>query len=360
MKMLNRAGAYAVRGIAAAESGLDAVRYRLLGRKAPDRVQVLPYAGYRNARRLYLSGRVIHGHRAGAAGEGTLSRMRTMLDIYESDEVPGVQLEIEVAGERHAALTDAEGYFALDLHPIDRPLPPSTRWETARVRARDLQTDKEAYDLPILAPGTEKRLGLISDIDDTIIETGATNFLKNWRRVLVERPEERLAVPGAPALYTRLALREEAPENPVFYVSSSPWNLYGFLRRFMDHHGIPHGPMFLKDYGITENTLISSGHVAHKINAVERILSFYPGFRFLLLGDDGQKDPQVYAQVVRDYPDAVAGVFIRDVGGKGRSGRNADYLAEIEKAGVPVWLGETMEEAAGAAEEIGVLKAVAG
>ncbi|WP_051881558.1 App1 family protein [Parvularcula oceani] len=359
MKVLDRAGGYAVRGIAAAESGLDALRYRLLGRRPPDCVQILPYAGYRNAQRLFLSGRVIHGRRAVAAGKGTLSRMRTMLDIYESDEVPGVRLAVEVAGERHKVVTDEEGYFVLELDGISRPLPPRTRWETARISALDLQTEEADYDLPVLAPGSEKTLGVISDIDDTIIETGATNFLRNWRRVLVERPEERLAVPGAPELYARLALREEAPENPVFYVSSSPWNLYGFIRRFMDHNGIPHGPMFLKDYGITENTLISSGHVAHKIEAVERILSFYPGFRFLLLGDDGQKDPQVYAQVVRDYPDSVAGVFIRDVAGNGRSGQNADHLAEIEEAGVPVWLGETMEQAAGAAEEIGVLKAVA-
>ena len=343
----------ALRALASAEKSLDRIRYR---NGPPDEVQVLPYAGFRNANRLYLSGRVIEGRRRVTRGDDTLSRLRTMLDLYESDEVPGLRLQVTYDGHAREVETGPEGYFRLDLDGLGKPLPERTAWETAHVRTIGAQTDQEAYEVPVLAPGTAHDLALVSDIDDTIIETGATNFLKNWRRVLVDQPKDRLVVPGAPALYRMLAVHEGAPLNPVFYVSSSPWNLYGFLARFMELNDIPRGPMFLKDYGLTENSLLGKGHVEHKIEAIERLLHFYPDYRFLLIGDDGQKDPAVFAQVVADVPGRVAGVFVRDVHGDGKDGKNGDHLRAIEAAGVPVYLGATMEGAKEAAAELGVTK----
>ena len=345
----------ALRALAGAEKTLDRIRYR---GGPPATVQVLPYAGYRNERALYLSGRVIEGRRRVTRGDGTLSKMRTMLDLYESDEVPGVRLQATYDGHAREVVTDDEGYFTLDLTELGKPLPERTTWEEARVRVIGVQTDEDAYVVPILAPGTSHDLAIVSDIDDTVIETGATNFLKNWRRVLAERPKDRLVVPGAPDLYRMLAVHEGAPVNPVFYVSSSPWNLYGFLARFMELNGIPRGPMFLKDYGLTENSLLGKGHIEHKIEAIERLLLFYPDYRFLLIGDDGQKDPAVFAKVVDDVPGRVAGVFVRDVHGDGKDGKNGEHLRAIEAAGVPVYLGATMEGAQAAAAELGVTKEV--
>ena len=343
----------ALRTLAGAEKTLDRIRYR---NGPPDHVQVLPYAGYRSRDALYLSGRVIAGRRRVTRGDGTLSKMRTMLDLYESDEVPGVRLQATYDGHAREIVTDDEGYFRLELQDLGKALPERTTWEEARVRVIGTRTDEDAYAVPILAPGTSHDLALVSDIDDTIIETGATNFLRNWRRVLAERPKDRLVVPGAPDLYRMLAVHEGAPLNPVFYVSSSPWNLYGFLARFMELNDIPRGPMFLKDYGLTENSLLGKGHVEHKIEAIEHLLSVYPDMRFLLIGDDGQKDPAVFARVVADVPGRVAGVFVRDVHGDGRDGKNGAYLREIEAAGVPVYLGETMEGATKAAAEVGVTR----
>ena len=356
MALRTRLADAALRTLAAGEKTLDRLRYR---GGLPDEVQVLLYAGYRSADRLFLSGRVIEGRRSVTRGDGTLSKLRTMLDVYESDEVPGVRVQVTYDGHARELTTDDEGYFTLEMKGLGKALPRETRWEEAKVRVIGTKTDREAYEVPVLAPGTAADLGLISDIDDTIIETGATNFLKNWRRVLAERPKDRLAVPGAPALYRMLAIHEGAPVNPVFYVSSSPWNLYGFLARFMELNDIPRGPMFLKDYGITENSLLGKGHVEHKTRAIEHLLSVYPDMRFLLIGDDGQKDPAVFAQVVADVPGRVAGVFVRDVHGDGREGANGHYLREIEAAGVPVYLGETMEGAKDAAAELGVIREAA-
>lgn len=334
------------------EGALDKLRYRE-GRLTEKRLRILTYAGYRSESEARLSGRVVEYREPLDPGTRTLTRLRAMLAIYESDEVPDVAIRLEGYGGIHETKTDSEGYFDFRIPLAGRDLPAQTKWEEASISAPDHDTHRAKVAAPVLAPGRETQLGIISDIDDTVVETGATNFLKNWRRVLVHQPEDRLAVPGASKLYRMLVVDHQAPRRPVFYVSSSPWNLYGFITEFMELNEIPHGPMFLKDYGIDRTKFIASGHGDHKLTAIETILAFYPGFKFLLIGDNGQKDVDVYAQVVEDYPDNVAGVFIRDIAGTCREGAKGERLAAIEARGVPVYCGEGFGDAMAMVAKVG-------
>jgi phosphatidate phosphatase APP1 len=309
-----------------------------------ERVRLLAYAGYRNASSVRLKGRVVRYEKPLDAGEGTLTRLRAMMEIYHSNELAGVPVRCSGHGQVAECVTDEEGYFQFELTG-DFPLPASTAWEQLTLTTPAHQAQQPAIAVPVIAPGNDHNWGIISDIDDTVVETGATDFLKNWRRVLVDRPQDRLAVPGASTLYKMIARDHAAPARPFFYVSSSPWNLYGFIAEFMELNGIPHGPMFLKDYGIDAGQLIGRSHDAHKLEAIETILAFYPDFRFLLIGDNGQRDVTIYSKVVRDFPDRVAAVFIRDVDGSCRSGLEGELLAEIEAGGVPTFCGAGFEDA---------------
>jgi phosphatidate phosphatase APP1 len=315
------------------------------------KVRILAYAGYRNAIELRLKGRIVRYKAPLDAGEGTLSRLRAMMEVYNSHELPGVTVRLEGYGRTADAVTDEEGYFDFAL-PTEAPLPPETAWERVTISTPEIEAQKPSVDVPVIAPGRDNNWGIISDIDDTVIETGATDFLKNWRRVLVEQPADRLAVPGASTLYKMIARDHVAPARPFFYVSSSPWNLYGFITEFMELNAIPHGPMFLKDYGIDSHQLVGKGHDEHKLAAIETVLSFYPGMRFLLIGDNGQRDVTIYAKVVEHFGPRVAAVFIRDVDGTCRSGPEGALLAGIEAAGVPTFCG------AGFADAVEVVKSL--
>ena len=342
----------ALRGLAAVEGAFDALHHRAFPASRAKQVQILCYAGYRNAQRLYVSGRVVVGRRPVEQGNKRLSRLRTMLDIYDSDEVPGVALTVQIAGETYETESDDEGYFRLEVE-IDRALPDQTCWEKAVVRATVADTEKDAHELAVLAPGTASKIGVISDIDDTVLETGATSLLsKGWNGLFMS-PEDRVAVPGAPEFYKMLAGQGEAPANPIFYVSSSSWNVYGYIARFMELKGIPRGPMFLKDFGLSESKFFSGSHIEHKIEAIETILSWYPDFKFLLIGDNGQKDVETYHRVVRDRCSSVAGVFIRDVTQGCRDSASMDLLQEIKDKGIPVFCGERMDQAGDAAARAG-------
>lgn len=308
------------------------------------KVRLLAYAGYRNASAVRLRGRIVRYAKPLDAGEGVLGRVRAMLAIYNSRELAGVTVRIQGYGQSHDIITDEEGYFLLEM-TIDQPLPETTRWEHVTISVPDRKIEGSAVKAPVMAPGKDQHWGIISDIDDTVVETGATDFVKNWRRVLVERPRDRLAVPGAGSLYKMIARDHAAPARAFFYVSSSPWNLYGFITEFLELNAIPHGPMFLKDYGIDADKLIDAGHDEHKLAAIETILSFYPEFRFLLIGDNGQRDVSIYAKAVEDYGERVAGVFIRDVDGSCRSGPEGALLAGIEARGVPTFCGAGFDDA---------------
>lgn len=159
----------------------------------------------------------------------------------------------------------------------------------------------------------DARFGVISDVDDTIVHTGATNLLRHARVVLLNSPHTRVPFEGIGAFYRALQYDQGERTNPIWYVSSSPWNIYELLVEFMQVQDIPVGPLFLKDFGIDRDKFIRAGHTDYKINRIERVLQTYPDLPFILVGDSGQKDPEVYHSVVEKYPDQIAAVYIRDV-----------------------------------------------
>jgi phosphatidate phosphatase APP1 len=119
--------------------------------------------------------------------------------------------------------------------------------------------------------------------------------------------------------------------NPIFYVSSSPWNLYPLLTDFFEFQSVPTGPLFLKDYGITPDQLLTSGHGKHKLAQIEKILSTYPELPFVLIGDSRQKDPEIYQEVARLYPGRIKAIYIRDVSNDKRDAEVKAIAAEVEQ-----------------------------
>jgi phosphatidate phosphatase APP1 len=178
--------------IADLERDIDAIHDLLAEREGCDRkVRLLGYAGYRNSKAVRLRGRIVRYKKPLDAGEGLVTRLRAMMEIYNSHELPGISVRCEGFGHVHDAVTDEEGYYEFEL-PAHRPLPENTQWESVTVSTPDREAQQPSFKVPIIAPGTNNNWGVISDIDDTVVETGATDFLKNWRRVLVDGPKDRL------------------------------------------------------------------------------------------------------------------------------------------------------------------------
>ena len=83
--------------------------------------------------------------------------------------------------------------------------------------------------------------------------------------------------------------------NPFFYISKSPWNLYAPLVEYLEVQQ-PLGPLLLRDFGLRPEK-------EHKRKAIEEILATYPKLKFILSGDSGEEDPEIYSAVVHRHPD---------------------------------------------------------
>jgi phosphatidate phosphatase APP1 len=281
-------------------------------------LEIQPYRGHGNAEVLRLKGRVLE--QRGITGvDSADSVWENILNMYRrlnSHEIAGARLEVRHGRQVFEATADHEGYFDLSVVP-DEPLDLARTWHEVHLRLLAPEVPEQPPVTcvgHVLVPPPKSDFGVISDIDDTIVHTSATNPLAMVRVVALNNPHTRVPFEGVAGFYQ--ALRKGpggSGYNPIFYVSSSPWNLYDLLIDFLNIHGIPLGPLFLRDIGLEEDRLIASGHQEHKFAQIRSILETHPNLPFVLIGDSGQEDPEIYDKVVRAYPGRILAIYIRDV-----------------------------------------------
>lgn len=168
-------------------------------------------------------------------------------------------------------------------------------------------------------------LSLISDIDDTIKDSHVLD-----RRELLLNTFVRpfVAVNGMATRYREFA--NGRADLRVHYVSGSPHQLYAVLSEFLDVERFPGGSLHLRDIAIGrevfgEKNGETGGTRAHKLKTIRRLIEDFPRRRFVMIGDSGEQDPEIYATLAREYPDRVLAIWIRDV--TGQSSDHARYRA---------------------------------
>ena len=279
---------------------------------------IVPYEGFGNEKEILLVGRVIRDNRVGVSSpeDSVWRNIGKMRRRFMSVVIPRVEVKAEFQGEEFFAKTDEEGYFEFKIHP-NQTKKLSSRWQAIELTLMDQvirnQGEVKAVGFVFLPVGTID-YGIISDVDDTIIPTGAMRMMEMLKTTFVKNAHTRVPFPGVSAFYKALQKGLDGIEsNPFFYVSSSPWNLYDFLHELLYIHHIPKGPLMLRDIGLSRTQLIAGSHSEHKLEQIRYILSTYSQLPFMLIGDSGQEDPAIYLQIVREFPGRIMMIFIRDV-----------------------------------------------
>ena len=294
------------RWVVSLERAWDAARARRAGTDTPTDFRIEVYVGHGGADGVALRGRVLDDPVPTEAveGEGVGAAVRRTLRHFVTDELPGVPLRVTVADASIETVTDDDGYFIARLRPDPALL--TSPWTSGTVALaapyRGL-TEPHTTPIEVLVPESGARFGVISDVDDTLLETGVQRVGRMIQQTFTGSALTRTPFPGAPELYRDLA----AGANPFFYVSSSPWNLHSFLVAFLRHHDFPRGPLLLRDL------LGTSAGREEKHGRIHEVLELHPGLPFVLLGDSGEKDPAVYADIVRAHPRRILAVYIREV-----------------------------------------------
>lgn len=150
-------------------------------------------------------------------------------------------------------------------------------------------------------------VSVISDIDDTIKISRVTDKRKLVRGLFFD---DYHPAPGMPEFYQQLANAGAS----FHYVSASPWQLYPSLAPFLDKY-FPFGCLSQRHFYIGDKSFVDffQSSMDYKIKTVSRLLERYPQRQFVLVGDSGEKDPEVYLHIAKKYPQQVSDILIREV-----------------------------------------------
>lgn len=298
-----------------------------------DPYEIVAYRGYASKARALVHGRVLESSDLAPAAEDD-SLWRNLVNTakqVEADPVPHARVLVSVAGVDREIVADDEGFFREWIDLPELPAAPGP-WREVELRLlaplRANQPDVRATGR-LLVPESSASFGVISDLDDTVIQSRITNFLQAARTLMLGNARTRLPFPGVAALYEALRCGGDgARHNPIFYVSSSPWNIYDSIIAFLDLQKIPPGPIMLRDWDI-ELSALSSGRLRrHKEPLIREILDLYPALPFVLIGDNGQQDPEIYRSILDHYPGRVLAIYIRNVDTQPERSASLKALAE--------------------------------
>ena len=269
---------------------------------------VIGHTGYGGPGFLRILARVLLAPRPDGDRPPHQERMDSQLERrgwrnFVTAEALGAPVTIEVAGETVRTRADHSGN--LDLRIPNPGLPPG--WGEVRLRA---DGGGETVTARVRVVADDEEFGIVSDIDDTVIRTYLPRPLIAAYNAFVVSEGSRKPVPGMAGLFTELLA--EHPGAPTIYLSTGAWNTAPTLVRFLARHGYPAGPLLMTDWGPTNTGWFRSGQ-EHKRTALRRLAEDFPRMRWLLVGDDGQHDPALYAEFARAHPDQVRAIAIRQL-----------------------------------------------
>ena len=212
-----------------------------------------------------------------------------------------VDVTVSHNGDSHTVTADRGG--VVDA-VVPFSLPPG--WNTLRLSVRG----SEPVTAEVFVVDPACRIGVISDVDDTVMVTLLPRPLVAAWNAFVLDEHARRPVPGMAVLYERI--RSAHPNAPFIYLSTGAWNVAPALTRFLSRNLYPAGSMLLTDWGPTHDRLFRSGR-AHKVANLNRLAQEFPEIRWVLIGDDGQHDEQIYEDFATEHPDQVEAIAIRQL-----------------------------------------------
>lgn len=280
--------------------------------------QVIPFRGYGSTSWIRVLARVV----LAAKPDPDASSPRKIRGWRSFTSAPMPFAEVTLHAEGQTLTLQADRGGVID-HTLEVSLSPG--WHDVWMRVSDgLPVRGRVF---IIADTQE--IGVICDVDDTIMVTALPRpFLAAWNS-FVRDEHARRPVPGMAVLLERTV--RQYPGCPVIYLSTGAWNVQPTISRFLKRHLYPMGSLLLTDWGPTTDRIFRSGQ-DHKKENLERLATDFPHVRWILIGDDGQHDEELYAQFAMNHPGQVRAIAIRELlapeallaGGRSHTNRTLD------------------------------------
>lgn len=314
---------------------------KLFGYNKIENVLITPYRSYGTRNHLYLLGRALDDEPLRIVEDQSfLNTLKNTYNQFDSYEIPEAMIDLKIPDLLELkSVSDSEGYFLFE-HTTERDLSLKANeegWVTVNLlfkKSEDSTASEERkhFQGEFLIPEAKAEYGVISDIDDTILHTGVTSFLK-WRLLknsLLTNTYKRIPFKGAAQFYQKLHLGKNGEnKNPMFYISNSPWNMYQYLKLFLDFNKFPKGPILLRNFRTPFDRSLKP-EKPHKQKEIINILNTYPNLPFILIGDSGEHDASIYTEIAEKYPDRILTIYLRSVDHKRQMRRITSIVSEFE------------------------------
>lgn len=281
-----------------------------------DPIIIMPYGGYGNGKTIHGQARVLEDEGITEhSNETILGNLVRSFKRFETDEIRGANVEATWEGGKTTLTSDSEGYIYLNIDHQLKLEQNGTFWMPLEYTLKEGGGKAFSVKSSIMVPSKAANFGIISDMDETVLQTGLDSFLR-WKVILntfTAGSKKRIPLAGAQEFYSMLVGgRSGDAENPIFYLSNSPWNLYDYLTSFLEYHKFPKGPLLLRDIGL-ENKKKTSFLEGNKFVKISHILKTYPELPFVLIGDGEDLDPEIYLEIAKQFPEQIMAIYIRSV-----------------------------------------------
>ncbi len=266
------------------------------------------YPGHGSPHHVQISGRLIEDDGVGEAKRsgGRLRNLVRNAKRLESDEIEDAIVEVSISGHAFRAKTDDDGVWKVSAG-MDPPLKPGALRVDVRVIEDEGHPTPPAAGVVHVFPDTGA-VALLSDFDDTVVHSHVTSKRGLLKQALLRNAAQLKAVEGAGKAYSAAV---KGPFAGVFYLSGSPQNFMPRVVEFLRINGFPAGPVLLKNFG-SDKTF---DQVGYKLGHIRRVFAAHPKLLFVLVGDSGERDPEIYRQAAQEHPGRVLAIVIRRVAG---------------------------------------------
>jgi phosphatidate phosphatase APP1 len=299
---------------------------------------VLNYTVYGNGSKVRVFGRVVEEIKKYdfSKTKSKLVHFFQVIKLFVTIKHEDAQVEAEIHGQKVTLTTNEEGFF---YTVIERDSSNHIK-ENVAFKIKTLKKNKKPFDQervfksPVAKPTAMTKKIIISDIDDTVMQSKATDFTRMALRTLFFTVSHRKSFPDAAKAYKRLEVGpDKDEENLFFYVSSSTWNIYPLIKDFLKINDFPEGVILLQDVAGEKKKKHENSH-GHKLDRISEVAEFYEDLKLTLIGDAGQQDPEIYLQIAEKDPSKIDQILIRNTWWSMATDNRQEYLDRAKALGV--------------------------
>jgi len=273
------------------------------------------YDGYGTPNKFFIIGHVFNNYTdASLTHRNNLwYNFKTLYNLFNVHVLSGIKLNMEWKGRYYQTQSEADGFFKFEIDLNESDIS-AYGWQEYKIYIDDVRNASDTiFQGKIFIPEEYSR-SIISDIDDTIVKSYSTKTYKKLLELMRKNATERSTFEHMSEFLHQFKTHSYGHTYNYFYVSSSEWNLYDYIKHVFLINKIPDGILLLNTIKSLRE-FYKTGYSGHegKFFRIARLFISFPHMKFLLIGDNSQRDVQIYASIAQKYPDQVLGILIRDI-----------------------------------------------